>query len=487
MLLQNRYELKEEKGSGTFGVTYLATDHGMPSKPDRIIKKLNYKGTAKAWEQAKRLFEEEAKALETLGNHPQIPTLYEYFTQTNAFYLALEYIPGTTLHQDLRQGYKETGRWLDETQVRQLLREILEVLSVVHQAAIIHRDLKPENIMRRATDNRLVLIDFGAVKRITSDFLLDPDTVIVGTPGYIPSEQSMDKPKLGSDVYAVGMIALEALTGQNPVCFGLDDDNQVIWSDYLRLSPEFSHFLNTALAPTIRQRYASAGHALAELQRLEGVEPTGFVYPSSDPPFPTPVYPRGAVDDSQPGGTVYVPPLPPPEPAWWEEALTWLGSNGLSLVEETGRVGWELVAAVLGGIFKGIEWVLVGSLKTLANAQSQGIPIFWLVGLGGSYALVGLSQAGGEVLLLQSGKSDVQEIIWFTRIFWVLVLTGGATTGCCYRKRRFDRCFCGCGCGWGLGLGCGLGLGWGLGWGLFRDATLDLHIKLSLGDRSAQK
>ncbi|MFZ4664951.1 MAG: hypothetical protein ACOYME_00815, partial [Prochlorotrichaceae cyanobacterium] len=210
-------------------------------------------------------------------------------------------------------------------------------------------------------------------------------------------------------------------TGQNPVCFGLDDDNQVIWSDYLRLSPEFSCFLNTALAPTIRQRYASAGHALAELQRLEGLEPVGFVSPRPDPRIPTPFYPP---DDSKPGGTVYVEPPPPPEPAWWEEALTWLGTNGLALVQQTGRGGWGLLIAVGKGILELIEMVLEASLKTITNAQTQGIPIFWLVGLCGSYVLVGLWQPGGEVIILQSGASNPQALIWITRFFWVLFLAG---------------------------------------------------------------
>ena len=109
------------------------------------------------------------------------------------------------------------GQPKSENVVFKLLKDILEVLAVVHQHNIIHRDIKPPNIMRRRKDGKIVLIDFGAVKEIgalaVNAMGQTSLTVAVGSPGYMPSEQAHGKPRLSSDVYAVGMLGIQALTG----------------------------------------------------------------------------------------------------------------------------------------------------------------------------------------------------------------------------------------------------------------------------------
>ncbi|MFW9257698.1 GUN4 domain-containing protein [Nostoc sp. CALU 546] len=105
----------------------------------------------------------------------------------------------------------------------QLLKEILEVLEFVHDQnnenrqsePIIHRDIKPANIMRRSQDGKIVLIDFGAVKEIINNNSGTP-TAMIGTPGYMPPEQIEGQPRRSSDIFAVGMIGFQALTGENP-------------------------------------------------------------------------------------------------------------------------------------------------------------------------------------------------------------------------------------------------------------------------------
>ena len=92
--------------------------------------------------------------------------------------------------------------------------QIIQILDFVHTNKVIHRDIKPSNIIRREADNKLVLIYFGAVKRITTEG--QQRTIVIGTPAYIPIEQFNGKPNFCSDIYAVGMIGIQALTGIKP-------------------------------------------------------------------------------------------------------------------------------------------------------------------------------------------------------------------------------------------------------------------------------
>jgi serine/threonine-protein kinase len=147
-----------------------------------------------------------------LGDHPQIPRLLAYFDENQEFFLVQEYIDGHTLSEELIPGQP----W-SEDQVLQMLLEILGILEFVHQQGVIHRDIKPDNIIRRASDHKLVLVDFGAVKQVRSSLATvngqSTATVAIGTPGYMPTEQSQGRPRPNSDIYSLGIIAIQALTG----------------------------------------------------------------------------------------------------------------------------------------------------------------------------------------------------------------------------------------------------------------------------------
>ncbi|MHC5730371.1 MAG: protein kinase domain-containing protein, partial [Nostoc sp.] len=166
-----------------------------------------------------------------LGNeHDQIPRLFAHFNEDGDFYLVQQFIDGHALTQEIVPGQR-----LSENAVLNLLREILEVLAFVHQHNIIHRDIKPQNLMRRHTDQKIVLIDFGSIKKISA--LGAGLTIAVGTPGYMPSEQAKGKPKLCSDIYAVGMIGIQALTGLIPEQLQEDPNTgEVIWRDKAQVS-----------------------------------------------------------------------------------------------------------------------------------------------------------------------------------------------------------------------------------------------------------
>jgi tetratricopeptide (TPR) repeat protein/tRNA A-37 threonylcarbamoyl transferase component Bud32 len=267
--LVGRYQITNYLGGGGFGETYVANDTQLPGSPQCVVKKLKPQSTdITTLEIARRLFDTEAQVLYKLGNHDRIPQLLAYFEENAEFYLVQELIIGNDLSQELKSCVIFT-----QNQVMSLLQEILEILDFVHQQKVIHRDVNPRNILRREQDNKLILIDFGAVKQITTKLVNSPDitksTVAIGTPGYTPGEQAQGTPKFSSDIYALGIIAIQALTGLSPDQLEKDvETNEIIWQNFATVSPEFAQFLNQMICYDFRQRYASATIALQALQEL---------------------------------------------------------------------------------------------------------------------------------------------------------------------------------------------------------------------------
>ncbi|WP_199246277.1 tetratricopeptide repeat protein [[Phormidium] sp. ETS-05] len=210
-ILARRYQIRQYLGSGSFGTTYLAVDMRRPGNPVCVVKQLRaVRDTAQSLKAAHRRFIREAQILEKLGRHDRIPQLLAYFQGEREFYLVEEYIPGAPLSTELVPGAPKS-----ESETIQMLEEVLEILVFVHGQNAIHRDVKPANLIRRAADKKLVLIDFGSVKE------LDPDTapeqklrtIATGTPAYMPLEQFQGNPRFNSDIYALGMMAIQAITG----------------------------------------------------------------------------------------------------------------------------------------------------------------------------------------------------------------------------------------------------------------------------------
>ncbi|MEH2317542.1 serine/threonine-protein kinase [Nostoc sp.] len=259
--LRNRFEIVKQLGSGGSGDTYLAIDLDLPGQPHCVVKHFHPKDPNPAiLPIAKSLFDREAEVLYQLGNdHDQIPRLFAHFDEDGDFYLVQEFIDGHALTQEIVAGQR-----LSENAVLNLLKEILEVLDFVHQHNIIHRDIKPQNLMRRHSDQKIVLIDFGSIKKIGA--LGAGLTIAVGTPGYMPSEQAKGKPKLCSDIYAVGIIGIQALTGLIPEQLQEDPNTgEVIWRDQAQVSDAVANILDTMVCDRYNQRYQSAAEALQAL------------------------------------------------------------------------------------------------------------------------------------------------------------------------------------------------------------------------------
>ncbi|MBW4670293.1 MAG: GUN4 domain-containing protein [Cyanomargarita calcarea GSE-NOS-MK-12-04C] len=236
--LKERYRIEELLGNGGFGITYRAIDKDLSSERPCVVKHLKPQDSdPKVLEIAKKLFDREAKSLQNLGKqHDQIPELFAYFEENGEFYLVQEFIEGHDLTEELIP-----GKQMDEQAVVELLKNILEVLAFVHDNNIIHRDIKPQNLMRRKQDGKIVVIDFGAVKQIsilTSDAKGQPSvSAVVGTPDYMPIEQIMGQANYCSDIYAVGMIGIQALTGRDIINIPIDSTTgELIWRKNINIS-----------------------------------------------------------------------------------------------------------------------------------------------------------------------------------------------------------------------------------------------------------
>ncbi|MBD2343883.1 CHASE2 domain-containing protein [Anabaena subtropica] len=269
LLLGGRYDISRILGAGGFGRTYLAQDTQRPGNPTCVVKQLMpARKDTKFLQVARRLFTTEAEILESLGKHQQIPELLAYFEVKEEFYLVEEYIPGHTLNEEL----PPVTSVQSEAFVMEMLKGVLEVLAFVHEHRVIHRDVKPTNIIRSAQDNRLVLIDFGAVKLMQppTDEKTELATVAIGTRGYAPPEQFAGHPRLASDIYAVGMMGIQALTGILPQELPLDPETgNVMWQNNAEISEELAVILDKMVRYHFSDRYQSAAAVLKDLNQMK--------------------------------------------------------------------------------------------------------------------------------------------------------------------------------------------------------------------------
>lgn len=271
--LKNRYIVVKELASGGFGQTYLAQDSDRPGNPTCVVKRLRpASDKPSVMKLAEVLFAREAVIQELLGRHDQIPQLLAYFNEKDDFYLVQEYIEGKSLAEEFAM--RSLLKPISEYKVILTIYELLQILDFVHQHGVIHRDIKPANVIRRRLDGKLVLIDFGAVKQISQ--LEDTPaatafTVAIGTNGYMAPEQAAGRPSAASDIYSLGIMGIQALTGisAGELDKKRDPDSQELqWKDSVQISHSFAKVLDKMVQPNLNDRYRSVKDVLADLQLL---------------------------------------------------------------------------------------------------------------------------------------------------------------------------------------------------------------------------
>ncbi|NEO32560.1 MAG: protein kinase [Symploca sp. SIO3C6] len=263
LLLQNRYRAIQLIGSGGFGRTFRAIDESKPSQPYCAIKQFfPQQQGSKNREKASELFRQEAERLSTLGYHPRIPQLLNYFEQEQHQYLVQEFIQGQNLAQELANDGP-----LTESEIRKLLEDLLPLLQFVHTYQVIHRDIKPENIIRRQFDGSLVLVDFGAAK-FASETMLGKTGTVIGSAAYTSPEQIRGKAVYASDIYSLGVTCIHLLTEIPPFDLFDSSEDTWIWRHYLEkktISNSLGKILDKMLQSATKRRYQSANEVLLDL------------------------------------------------------------------------------------------------------------------------------------------------------------------------------------------------------------------------------
>ena len=244
-ILIGRYVPIKLLGRGGFGAAFLSIDRYTPKMRHCVVKQFLPSGdlSPDQLEIAQALFEREAEALENLGNpHPQIPNLLAFFElsvpstashqPTQFFYLVQEFIDGENMEEAL-----ERKGTFSQSETLEVLREVLRVLKFVHDNGSIHRDIKPSNIMRDRK-GRIFLLDFGAVKQVTSSQGGGQHrSTGIYSMGFAPPEQMAGGVVYpATDLYALGVTCITLLTGKQPMELYDAYSNTWDWRAYVQVT-----------------------------------------------------------------------------------------------------------------------------------------------------------------------------------------------------------------------------------------------------------
>lgn len=274
-IIRQRYDVIEKLDSGSSIQTYLVKDLQHPSKLQCILKQITPPNEVGAFAGMHNLFTNAYLELQQLNTHPerQFANLIACFDEDEKFYIVQEFVAGHNLDIEINS----EQQW-SEAKVIDLLIEILEILEFVHAPKLSHLNLTPSNIRRREHDGKLVLIDFGVLKRISSSVgspESEPPSQFFGAPGYIPHAGAATFPEISLDMYATGMIGIQALTGIEPVDLAIDRiSGEVIWrfstlnNPGRQISPELTKILDRMIDQRLDVRYQDISQVLKDLRQL---------------------------------------------------------------------------------------------------------------------------------------------------------------------------------------------------------------------------
>ena len=266
--LRNRFIIIKPLGHGGFGKTYLAEDTDK-LKEKCVVKQLVYQAQGShANKLIVDLFMREAEQLQQLWANPQIPSLFAYFEEGGYLYLVQQYVEG----QDLLKELKVDGCFNDQ-KIQSLLQDLLPVFEAIHKCKVIHRDIKPENIMRRGSDGKLILIDFGVSKQLTKSIVSVAGTM-VGSLGYAaPEQMESGIAQANSDLYSLGASCFHLMTGINPWSLWKMQGYGWLseWHKHLQqpISEELGKVLDKLLQIEPADRYQTANEVLSDLEQVK--------------------------------------------------------------------------------------------------------------------------------------------------------------------------------------------------------------------------
>ena len=280
-ILQDHYYIARQLAQNNYWTVYLAEDRMAPSRTLCIIKELKIpieekKVTSQVWHDLQELLTIEIMNLKQVDHHPQIPEIKDVFTIDKAFYFVREFIAGETLEQEIAH------HTLTEAEVIILLQECLQCIDFIHQKQILHLNLKPSNIIRSNKDRRIFITDFGKLKNLVEEHNLQPRFL---THQYLENQEftapefQQDNPVIASDIYALGKIAIYALSGKKSSRLEINNlDNyarsaikDLKSSQEISISSKLANILNKMTCDRHQDRYQSVTEVLQALEEEENV------------------------------------------------------------------------------------------------------------------------------------------------------------------------------------------------------------------------
>ncbi len=260
VVIEGRYKLLKKVGVGGFGKTFLAEDLQLFGK-NVVIKEFSMQGTK--FEDFSKFTQKEGMVLAKL-NHPQIPKIHGFLQdkKSGKIFLVQDFVEG----KNLRQILVETGK-LNEDEAIILLKDVLDILYYLHsfQPPLVHRDIKPENII--VNNGKAFLVDYGAAIEYQPD---QRDREIIYTKGYAAPQQKQGYSSPSTDLYSLGIVAIEMLTGLTPDKF-VDEERNIDYSIIKGLSVELRDFLSKMTKPSPIDRFKNAHEAKTYLEVVEKI------------------------------------------------------------------------------------------------------------------------------------------------------------------------------------------------------------------------
>src|SRR5215207_10130539 len=401
-VLDDRYDVVRPLGSGGMGEVYLARDRVLGRDVALKVLRKQYAGDDEFAERFKR----EAMSVASLS-HPHIVQVYDRGkTEEGASYIAMEYVPGGTLKERIsREGS------LEAADAAGLGAQVAEALGAAHDRGMVHRDIKPQNVLLAGRGGAKVA-DFG-IARAGSSATISRMGSVMGTAGYMSPEQALGKPATPkSDLYSLGVVLYEALTGElpytadNPIAVSMKHVNDPLRPP-IELNPRIPRGMNALvtklLAKDPEDRYADADELAHDLWRVNrGLEPAGAGVGRKEGPGTQ----RNSLASTNVTSKMQRP-RPGPMPYRRRRSLPWLLIVVAAILFTLGVLGG--VQAVLGpDAMKGWFDVFQGEGRSPGQpAVPEKVEVPEVTGLTRSVAEHRLNVAGLEVGQVSSFPSDV--------------------------------------------------------------------------------